>query len=287
MGKFPDEFPNEFKEIMVECSHPEIHRYQRFFECADEISWLEPIDNGLISSNKPISEEISNFFPIRAEKIETLIFTYGNKYLEELYSNDLEDMWLCRGDIHISDIEFDGKSMTCKASFYSINIPYPSAAVMRMWKKRTYLMEGKRLLNQRLNNGQAFGRQVLVWNFTKEERKALMTLRDLVSERQYRRYLTNGFIMVKGQSDLYYQIFSDQRQIVVWKNNYKFCKICIHTDRKCPPTDHVINCKMMIEFDEKEVWKGGNVSGEIKMDYSQQLVDDNWHLITEFREAHA
>lgn len=91
------------------------------------------------------------------------------------------------------------------------------------------------------------------------ELKARSTLRDLISEKAYRRYLINGFIMVKGKSGRYYQIFSDQRHTKVYENEKCINEICIHTNSLCPPTDHVINLKMLVEFDEQEVWDGGNV----------------------------
>ena len=40
----------------------------------------------------------------------------------------------------------------------------------------------------------------------------------------------------------------------------KFIKeLCIRVDEGCPPTDHVLALKIMIEQDEQEVWKGSNV----------------------------
>lgn len=91
------------------------------------------------------------------------------------------------------------------------------------------------------------------------EVKARKTLRDLVSERSYRRYLTNGFVMVQSQSGLYYQVFCDSRHTKIWDGNKVVGEICINTDRDCPPTDHVINIKMMVEFDELSIWNNGNL----------------------------
>jgi len=91
------------------------------------------------------------------------------------------------------------------------------------------------------------------------EQKARETLRDMILESAWRRYITNGFLMVQGQSDKWYQIFNDQRHIKVYKKGKCISEICIHTDRSCPPSDHIINMKLMIELDEKAVWSGGNI----------------------------
>lgn len=262
-------------EIIIECSHPDQQLYQRFIDYPDRIPELFNEHDEYVLSYEALSDDLKEMFPVDSAKVEAIIFNYGSKYLGGLYSNDLEELWLCRGDLHLDNFKFDGLSLTCDVSFYYVTIPYPSAAVMSHWKRREAL---QRRARGRLE-GQRNVRQVRGWSFTKEERKAMMTLRDLVSERQYRRYLTNGFIMVQGESGLYYQIFNDQRNIKVWKDNEVQYQICIHTDRNCPPTDHVINCKMMIDFDEKEVWRGGNVSGSIQMHHSDQLIEQNWHLI--------
>jgi len=91
-----------------------------------------------------------------------------------------------------------------------------------------------------------------------EEHRARTTLRDMLSEQEWRRYVTNGFIMVKGSSDYWYQIFAHSG-VNVFRHGKKIHYICIHTDRECPPTDHVINMKLLVEFDEIAVWKGGNI----------------------------
>jgi hypothetical protein len=91
-----------------------------------------------------------------------------------------------------------------------------------------------------------------------EEQRARLTLRDMLSEQDWRRYVTNGFIMVKGSSDYWYQIFVSSG-VNVYKHGKKVHYICIHTDNTCPPSDHVINMKLLVEFDEAALWKGGNI----------------------------
>jgi len=93
------------------------------------------------------------------------------------------------------------------------------------------------------------------------EIKARETLRDMITETEWRRYATNGFIMVKAPSNLWYQIFRGDsfERIKVFKDNKVVETLCIHTDSTCPPTDHVINMKIMIEHDEDAVRNGSNI----------------------------
>lgn len=95
---------------------------------------------------------------------------------------------------------------------------------------------------------------------SKEELRARDSLRDMLTEREWRRYVTNGFIMIKGSSGYWYQIFASQDRIRVYKDNKHTHSICLHTDRSCPPTDHVINMKILIEIDERSVWSEGNIT---------------------------
>jgi hypothetical protein len=95
-----------------------------------------------------------------------------------------------------------------------------------------------------------------------EELKARETLRDMISENEWRRYLTNGFIMTKGQSGKWYQIFQQYHErIRVYEKGQHVETLCIHSDGECPPTDHVINMKILAEVDEAALFKGSNKHG--------------------------
>lgn len=93
-----------------------------------------------------------------------------------------------------------------------------------------------------------------------EEIRARETLRDMLSEKEWRRYITNGFVMVKGKSNKWYQIFNDQRFIQVYEKGKNTHSICIHTEGGCPPTDHILNMMLMINLDENNIWISGNVT---------------------------
>jgi len=91
-----------------------------------------------------------------------------------------------------------------------------------------------------------------------QEIKARQTLRDLISERDWRRYLTNGFVIVQGMSGKFYQVFNDQRHIKVYVKGKLTDEICIHTNAsECPPTDHILNMMTLIQCDENIIWTKG------------------------------
>lgn len=90
---------------------------------------------------------------------------------------------------------------------------------------------------------------------------AIETLREMITEVQYRRYIKDGFILVKGpQSGLVYQIFRNNTHTKIWDKGKIIKEVCVRIkDQKIPPTDSVIAFKSIIETNEFEFQKMGNV----------------------------
>lgn len=93
---------------------------------------------------------------------------------------------------------------------------------------------------------------------TSAERKAQESLREILLESEWRRYITNGFIMVRGPSGRFYQLFRDGRHTEVFYRGKKVYSLCIRTAGECPPSDHVLGLKLRLEYDEESVWQGSN-----------------------------
>lgn len=113
-----------------------------------------------------------------------------------------------------------------------------------------------------------------------QEQKARDCLRDMISESEWRRYVTNGFIMVKGTRG-FYQIFQNtSERIRFYKDNKHIHNLCIHTDASCPPTDHVVNIKIMVECNEDALWTGeANVHSPSRHNGLFDLHTDNVSLL--------
>jgi hypothetical protein len=95
---------------------------------------------------------------------------------------------------------------------------------------------------------------------TPGESKALDTLRDMISETDFRKYLIYGFLLVTGRSGKIYQIFNIARHIQVWEKGRHVEDLCVYLkDDKIPPTDKLIAFKVMIETDEEIFRKNANV----------------------------
>ena len=100
----------------------------------------------------------------------------------------------------------------------------------------------------------------IISNVLENEQIALDTLREMITEKEFRKYLKYGFILVHGQSGNVYQIFRRKAHTKVWKNGTLIKEICVRiTDNNIPLTDNLIAFKTMIEIDEEEFERIGNV----------------------------
>jgi len=94
----------------------------------------------------------------------------------------------------------------------------------------------------------------------KNEWTAIDTLREIITEKEFRNYLRYGFILVKGKSGKVYQIFRNKHHIKVWLNGKVIEEVCVRIKNgKIPPTDNVIAFKIMVEADEAYFHQIGNV----------------------------
>ena len=98
-------------------------------------------------------------------------------------------------------------------------------------------------------------------NTQESERIALETLREMISEQEFRNYLKYGFILVKGQSGRIYQISQHNQHTKVWDRGVLVEEVCVRINRQIgvPPTDNVIAFKVMIETSEELFKSRGNV----------------------------
>lgn len=146
----------------------------------------------------------------------------------------------------------------------TVNVVWAQAPLTEEEKKQAKQQQLKNMvrheIKRRLKPEEIRKRSFLAAMKSPQEQKAQDSLRDLLSENEWRRYVTNGFIMAKGLSGRHYQVFADRRHTVVYQSGKKIASLCIHTDGQCPPSDHVINMKMLIEMDETLIWQGSNIT---------------------------
>ena len=99
-----------------------------------------------------------------------------------------------------------------------------------------------------------------LYNVQPNEWTAIETLREMITETEFRKFLAHGFILVPGKSGKVYQIFRHRQHTNVWKGGKLIEEICVVIpDPMIPATDKLIVLKTMIESDEEEFRRCGNV----------------------------
>jgi hypothetical protein len=92
------------------------------------------------------------------------------------------------------------------------------------------------------------------------ERTAMETLREVISEAEFRKYMRYGFVLVKGKSGDTFQVFRNRSHTKIWRNGQVVEEVCVRIqDSKVPPTDNVIAFRSIIQSDEEAFRKLGNV----------------------------
>ena len=119
-----------------------------------------------------------------------------------------------------------------------------------------YSLSKKDLLKSKIAGNLADNRTIKVPRNTPEEIKAQELLREMVTSKEFREYLTKGKLTVIGRTNLKYVIRPGYQMVQVFAKDklgkYRIVeKLCvIYKDGKIPPTDAVIMRKLMIEHDE-------------------------------------
>jgi len=92
------------------------------------------------------------------------------------------------------------------------------------------------------------------------ENTAIETLREYITEYEFRKYLIRGFLNVQAASGLVYQIRRNNNHVKVFQRGVKVEELCVHfRDCNVPPSDKIIAFKIMIETDEQEFRNMANV----------------------------
>ena len=100
----------------------------------------------------------------------------------------------------------------------------------------------------------------------KNETIALETLREYLSEVEFRRFIKYGFITVDAPSGKTYQVFQNNSHVSVFFKGVKVEEVCVlFKDRRIPSTDRVLAFKILIETDESEFRKLGNIYNFMKV----------------------
>jgi hypothetical protein len=112
------------------------------------------------------------------------------------------------------------------------------------------------------------------YNLSPAEIRARETLRLVVGEDQYRSFLKNGWVTVRGDRGLHYQIFAGHGVTKVYENGKQIEKLCVVMNGGFAPTDSLVMRYLMILNSEAEFRKLAIKSGaEPRYEKSKIITD--------------
>lgn len=159
----------------------------------------------------------------------------------DYHINSTDDFWVTENSLPFNNCIF-------RYSGTDGETPAENQEAMKRRKIRNNLIVKRR------HRGDPFDR------VRENERTALETLREMITEKEFRKYLRYGFVLVPGESGAVYQIFRHQQHTKVWKDGKLVEEVCVRIrDGSVPSTDNVIAFATMIRTDEEEFKKMGNV----------------------------
>lgn len=91
------------------------------------------------------------------------------------------------------------------------------------------------------------------------EKRALETLREMISEKDYKSYLRDGFISLKARDGKTYQVFNNRWHTKVYKDGKLIEEVCVRLSGTLPDTDNVVAFITMLKTDPDLFRKSGNV----------------------------
>lgn len=115
------------------------------------------------------------------------------------------------------------------------------------------------------------------------EIRARQTLKRLIGESRFHRYISDGFLSVKAKSGRVYQIFAGTRMTNVYQQGKMIERLCVELLGNYPPTDALIMRYLLILDDEAAFRTQCNVHNAL-IDIAQIAAQDTRPLLTIYNE---
>lgn len=117
------------------------------------------------------------------------------------------------------------------------------------------------------------------------EMRARETLRMILGEERYRRFLVNGFVSATNPRTGYtYQIFHSSHHLThVYKDGKMVRRLCIYLAGNFPPTDFVITLYLMALNNDQRIWDIANKQEPV-VPQERKLITDMPSLVDIYRK---
>lgn len=207
-----------------------------------------------------------------ANTTDSAIESVVSKYLYEPMTQDLRvrlqnDLNITCGSLYNTNNNVNYSEYQYNSTIYINNCTYHSGSDYRNYfslppvdpaEKKKFVFREK-IRNQLIFTPKTKAEPLT--NVEGNETVAIETLREMITEEEFKRFINRGFITVTGRSGKVYQIFRNNWHTKVWVGGQLVEEVCVRIrgDVGAPATDNLIAFKAMIEADEEEFRSLGNV----------------------------
>lgn len=144
------------------------------------------------------------------------------------------------------------------------------------------------IMRKRQSPGLHLDRKSLSVGRSKDDReeRARETLRMIIGDQAFRRFLKSGFVTARNSITGYtYQIFHANHHLThVYKDGKMVERLCIYLRGKFPPTDFVITMYLLALNNDKRIWEIGNKNGAVTVRQRCDEIIQPKSLIELYRE---
>jgi hypothetical protein len=119
------------------------------------------------------------------------------------------------------------------------------------------------------------------------EMRARQTLRMIVGEEKFQRFIRRGFVTAHNKKSGYtYQIFHSSHHLThVWKNGKMVQRLCIYLKGNFPPTDFVITMYLLAINNDDRIWQVGVKNPPIQATQREEkLIEEPKSLVEIYNE---
>lgn len=205
-----------------------------------------------------LTDKLSKFTKVDSSNIYKIKQTIGSYLIdsESTQSSDSDyDMESYTSDFNCSTGEL---KINCNVNAFNIVFGRSGISIKDSKEMKRFDLKQK-IRNNLIIHVKTRAKDIL--NIPENEQTAIETLREMITEAEFRKYLKHGFVLVKGKSGDVFQVFRNSWHTKVWRGGSVIEEICVRisSNMNVPPTDNVIAFKTMIETDEEDFKKIGNV----------------------------
>lgn len=232
-----------------------------------------------IATNSATSDTDTTWCDYYPTTAKSIIVKYGLKEATTTYGQTGWQHWIC-----------DGTSSTTYEwnAYQDVWYDCYDGEIKSGWERQTPQQRLAQILKQRQSPFlHAKSKTRAVSHGDEREMRARETLRMIVGEEKFQRFIRRGFVTAYNRKSGYtYQIFHSSHHLThVWKNGKMVQRLCIYLKGNFPPTDFVITMYLLAINNDDRIWQVGVKNPPLPAtEREEKLIEEPKSLVEIFNE---